>query len=163
MKFYKKKSSCNQINLLVWSTTFNFISSQIATYWTDQKNYCTCSTLNTSHTVFFTIAHVTTAIKKQSLANKDTLHNRDSKGMVVYMDSDYIYLQEGFLFITILCFHFKQNTKYICTMFTSRSTSTVMSIIQLKSLCLYRGKYLHFSRNTKVISQNSFLTMAAIE
>lgn len=111
-----------------------------------------CSTPNTSHTVFFTIAHVTAATQdSRSLANKDTLHNRDSKGMSVYMESEYSYLQEGFLSITILSFHFKQNTKYICTMFTSRSTSTVMKIIQRRSLCLYWGKYLHFSINTKVL------------
>lgn len=113
-----------------------------------------CSTPNTSHTVFFTIAHVTTATQdSRFLANKDTLHNRDSKGMSVYMESEYSYLQEGFLFITILNFHFKQNTKYICTMFTSQSTSTVRNIIRLKSLCLYWGKYLHFSINTKVLCQ----------
>lgn len=65
-----------------------------------------CSTPNTSHTVFFTIAHVTTATQdSRFLANKDTLHNRDSKGMSVYMESEYSYLQEGFLFITILNFH----------------------------------------------------------
>lgn len=36
--------------------------------------------------------------RQRSLANKDTLHNLNSKGMFVYMDSEYIYLQEDFFF-----------------------------------------------------------------
>lgn len=49
---------------------------------------------------------------QRSLANKDTLHNLNSKGMFVYMDSEYIYLQEDFslvffFLITISILHFK--------------------------------------------------------
>lgn len=92
--------------------------------------------------------------RQWSLANKDTLHNLNSKGMFVYMDSEYIYLQEDFFF-----FFFNN---YFDSSFQIKYQIHFYNVYKSKhKFCndyhsplvtvLVLGGYLHCSINTNVI------------
>lgn len=100
--------------------------------------------------------------RQWSLANKDTLHNRDSKGMFVYME--YSYLQERFLFINY--FESSFQTKYqihLYSVYKSQHENCHEYHSTQVTVLVPREIYLHVSINTKVISQNLFLIMVTIE
>lgn len=71
LKFYKKKNQITQEIYSLWSTTFHFMSSQIATCLTDQNNYSTAVD-QILHALCFELEHLGPLPRAAAPAEKDT-------------------------------------------------------------------------------------------
>ena len=103
--------------------------------------------------------------RQRSLANKDTLHNLYSKGMFVYMDSEYIYLQEGFFFSFNNYFDSSFQIKYQIHFYNVYKSKHKFcnDYHSPQVTVLVLGGYLHCSINTNVIFHHFISAMVTTE
>lgn len=103
--------------------------------------------------------------RQRSLANKDTLHNLNSKGMFVYMDSEYIYIYRKIYFFFNNYFDSSFQIKYQIHFYNVYKSKHKFcnDYHSPQVTVLVLGGYLHCSINANVIFHHFISTTATKE